>query len=463
MVFGEVLDRRHSQRTPGLPDEPPQARRVVGIVGDHLRRQHPLGQVVDALPRAALGADDLADVQQPLDGDLDVRPVPPVGAATTTAELGHRHRPVGAQRREDAVAHLLAHLVPALTASAEVTSPEGEHRPLLDREHARCVRPVLERAAAPVRVLDPLARHRPEPRIGDELVRAREHRDRVELHGAEAAQHGGGTATPAVGAQQALRAQDEPARLVRRQVTPAGHPAPRRDPDGSPPAAGDSQTRWMSVAVPRPPPQHIVTRPDLLVLVLELVQQRGQQPRAGRTQRMADRHRAAARVHAVHVGPVLARPRCDDRREGLVDLDEVDVVDRHRVALEDLRGGRDRALEHLHRVAADRRLIDDPRPRAQAELIGLLARHQQHGGGAVGDLRRVAGRDPPVLLEHRFQRRRAPPATCRAGCPGRRRTVSPLTWKGTISRSNLPSSVALAASWCERSASSSSSERGISH
>ena len=30
---------------------------------------------------------------------------------------------------------------------------------------------------------------------------------------------------------------------------------------------------------------------------------------------------------------------------------------------------------------------------AQAELIGLLARHEQHRGGAVGDLRRVAGRD----------------------------------------------------------------------
>ena len=42
---------------------------------------------------------------------------------------------------------------------------------------------------------------------------------------------------------------------------------------------------------------------------------------------------------------------------------------------------------------------------AQAELIGLLARHQQDGGGAVGDLRRVAGGDTPVLLEHRLERR----------------------------------------------------------
>ena len=41
--------------------------------------------------------------------------------------------------------------------------------------------------------------------------------------------------------------------------------------------------------------------------------------------------------------------------------------------------------------------------------------------------------------------------------------VSPLTWKGTISRSKRPSSVARAASWWERTPISSSSERGISH
>jgi hypothetical protein len=41
--------------------------------------------------------------------------------------------------------------------------------------------------------------------------------------------------------------------------------------------------------------------------------------------------------------------------------------------------------------------------------------------------------------------------------------VEPLTAKGSISRSKRPSSVAFAASWWERSASSSSSERGISH
>ena len=45
---------------------------------------------------------------------------------------------------------------------------------------------------------------------------------------------------------------------------------------------------------------------------------------------------------------------------------EVDVADRHAVALEQLARGRDRAREHHHRVDADRRLVDDPRPRLHA-------------------------------------------------------------------------------------------------
>jgi hypothetical protein len=45
-------------------------------------------------------------------------------------------------------------------------------------------------------------------------VRARKHGDRVELHGAEAAQHRRRPAAAPVGAQQALRAQGGAPRLV---------------------------------------------------------------------------------------------------------------------------------------------------------------------------------------------------------------------------------------------------------
>ena len=120
-------------------------------------------------------------------------------------------------------------------------------------------------------------------------------------------------------------------------------------------------------------------------------------------ERMADGHRSAARVDPVHIRVVLAGPGRHDGGEGLVDLDEVDVAHRHRVALQQLRGGRDRPLEHLHRVAADGGLVDDHRAGCQAELVGLLAGHQQHRGGAVGDLRGVARGDLAVRLEGRLK------------------------------------------------------------
>src|SRR4051812_32188866 len=142
---------------------------------------------------------------------------------------------------------------------------------------------------------------------------------------------------------------------------------------------------------------------DRLVGALELVQQRRDEARARGAERVPERDRAAVHVHAVHVRVELAAPGGDDRREGLVDLDEVDVVHLHAVALEQLLRRRDRAGEHDHGVDADGRLVDDPRARLEPERLGLLALHEQHRGGAVGDLRGVARRDLAVLLEGRLQ------------------------------------------------------------
>src|SRR5947207_3722961 len=144
---------------------------------------------------------------------------------------------------------------------------------------------------------------------------------------------------------------------------------------------------------------------DLLVGALELVQQRRDQPRAGRPERMAQGDRAAVHVDLVHVRLELATPGRDHRGEGLVDLDQIDVVDLHAVALEDLPGRRDRDGEHEYRVDAAGWPVGDPRARLEAERIGLLAAHQQNRGGAVRDLRGVAGRDLAVLLERRLELR----------------------------------------------------------
>src|SRR3954465_11959792 len=62
---------------------------------------------------------------------------------------------------------------------------------------------------------------------------------------------------------------------------------------------------------------------ELLVVVLELMQERGQQARPGRAERMPQRPRAPARVHPGHVRLVLAAPGGHDRGERLVDLDVV--------------------------------------------------------------------------------------------------------------------------------------------
>src|ERR1700742_406222 len=94
----------------------------------------------------------------------------------------------------------------------------------------------------------------------------------------------------------------------------------------------------------RPQPAAATHRqqPHLLVGALHLVQQRGQQAGAGAPERMAYRDRPAVDVDPVHVRFELALPGGDDRGEGLVDLDQVDVVDLHPVAFEELFRCRDR-------------------------------------------------------------------------------------------------------------------------
>ena len=120
---------------------------------------------------------------------------------------------------------------------------------------------------------------------------------------------------------------------------------------------------------------------------------------------MTEGDRAPVDVDLRHVGVVLLLPRQHDRRERLVDLDEVDLVDRHLRPLEHLGRGRDRAGEHHHRVDAGERERVEARPRLEAELVRLLLAHDQHGRRAVGDLRRVRRRDHAVCLERRLQRR----------------------------------------------------------
>src|ERR1700709_2093583 len=67
----------------------------------------------------------------------------------------------------------------------------------------------------------------------------------------------------------------------------------------------------------------------LLVAVLERIQKRRHQLGAGGAERVAERDGAAMDVEARRIGAGVLEPRHGHRREGFVDLEQIDVVDLH--------------------------------------------------------------------------------------------------------------------------------------
>src|SRR5216683_4876466 len=110
---------------------------------------------------------------------------------------------------------------------------------------------------------------------------------------------------------------------------------------------------------------------SLTVRPLELVKCLGDEPAAGRAERMAKRNRAAVRIHTSHVGLKRARPAKDHGGERLIDLEQVDVADSKTVFLEELTSRRHRPLEHEHRVAANQAGISHTSTRPDTELSRL--------------------------------------------------------------------------------------------
>ena len=111
-------------------------------------------------------------------------------------------------------------------AAAELTASKRERRPDFEREDAGGVRVVLEgaRGLAPVGVLDCGAADGAEAGVGDELVRAGEDGDGVELDGAGAAKDVG-DGVGAIGCEgEALGGDGDPAGFVGGDGDgPAGH------------------------------------------------------------------------------------------------------------------------------------------------------------------------------------------------------------------------------------------------
>ena len=150
--------------------------------------------------------------------------------------------------------------------------------------------------------------------------------------------------------------------------TARGGCAPRRSRErGAGPGVYDpraSRPPCTMTAIPCPPPMHAEPRPSPPPPALQLVQQVGRDPRPRGSQRMCQRDRSSVDVHLLAVQAELLLDRHVLRSEGLVDLDQVHVVQREAGLLQRLAGRRGRPDTH----DARRNAGDTPRDQAPHRL-----------------------------------------------------------------------------------------------
>ena len=101
---------------------------------------------------------------------------------------------------------------------------------------------------------------------------------------------------------------------------------------------------------------------------------------------MAERDRAAIDVEPLGVGAGGFEPRRRYRGKGLVDLEQVDVIDRQAGLLQRAFGRVQRRVQHDHGIAAHHGHVVDPRHRLDTERFQALFVDDHHAGGAVADL-----------------------------------------------------------------------------
>ena len=122
---------------------------------------------------------------------------------------------------------------------------------------------------------------------------------------------------------------------------------------------------------------------------------------------MPERDPAAVRVHIARLVALaevgVLQELEDDRRERLVHLDHRHVVPRQARLRERAVARLRVAVQHQMRVDAGDPEAEEARARHEAELRRLLLRRDEHCGGAVDDLARVARRDLAVGNERRLK------------------------------------------------------------
>ena len=162
--------------------------------------------------------------------------------------------------------------------------------------------------------------------------------------------------------------------------------------------------RSTASATPLPPPRHSVAMPRFRFALLERVEQRRQDARAARADRMAERHGAAVDVDARRVEAELCSTAtaCTENAS----FSSKDPPRRAASRLSQRRAARRRPASSA-RTSAPGRSSPVPTMRAsgvEAERPRALRRHHDQRRRAVVDAGRVAGRHRAVRLERGLQR-----------------------------------------------------------
>jgi len=149
-------------------------------------------------------------------------------------------------------------------------------------------------------------------------------------------------------------------------------------------------TRSMIVAVPIPAPMQSVT--SATPLPLRSNSSSAVRPASrGSAQRMAERDGAAVYIDLGVIKPEGLQIAENNSGEGLVDLEEVDVCDRHFRPRQQLSGHVDRTRQHHRGLRTD---IGEARilPRGLAPIaLARLFRADQHAPPAIDNARGIAG------------------------------------------------------------------------
>ena len=166
----------------------------------------------------------------------------------------------------------------------------------------------------------------------------------------------------------------------------------------------------MIMAMPWPPPTHMVSRPICLSCqrseLMSVVVIRAPVMPNGWPTAIAP----PLTFSLSHVDAEVGRARDDLRGERLVDLDQVDVVDGHAGPGQCLPGRLDRPVPHDLGGQGGESGGDDPGQRRDAELAGPGVGHDDQRGGAVVERAAVAGGDRAVGAEDRLEPGTPPPA-----------------------------------------------------